>query len=1231
MKLDISTFSSSSLIPSSSLQRSALAIIEEILNIKWPSPSSQFREMDRADEETQQALQNAYQNYIETPSKETRIHLLQSLQTKIAAVKKDYQHAVTRQQYYIDQAAREAQDIDSVSWGEWLVRGAQRITGYDSLQQQIYYESIAKDRLDKLERLAYDWRQLYEKPINEEHAKNTESEKTESKEDEVIELNTDSAIKIAQSSQHTNRKLLMTPNSEFIVNTDAFYKKETENNEIKQNMYSGKRQLFSSNNTSQSNETHLQFPPIVELSSLNGTNGFKIDGEVNSESGASVSGGEDVNGDGYSDVLISASGNSNNGYIGRYYVLFGGPTINSDNGIFYLENLNGKNGFKIDGVPSSNSLSITTAGDVNKDGYMDLLLGSSSLAYVVFGASNIGNNGSVLLSTLNGTNGFRIDTGLKIDSVSGGGDINADGYADILLANSYGGVIYTYVIFGGSSIAPGGQISIPWSSLNGSIGFEIDGESSSGAGNAAVSIAGDINRDGYADILIGVPYFNGYIGRSYVVFGGPDVGGSGKLLLSSLNGTNGFKLDGEGSQYENYRSGAAVSSAGDINGDNYTDFLIGASGHDYSGGGRTYVIFGGSMVGNGGSLPLSSLNGVNGFKIVIDKGENSEGVVSLAGDINKDGYADILIRGGDVGVGYAVFGGPTVGSNGLLLSYVLNGADGFRFEDETAFSGLGGVSTAGDVNGDGYTDFVVGNYLYNNNFAGRTYVVFSNGKFPYSPPLPPYYSPSHDIYLTFTGIVIVSAVGGAIAVGLLACCFYCACIRKRRAQRREVLEAEALEDSKPAYPLQPIQPVLPSVTPPVYFVPQPTPSIISIPGELTYEQEQKLSSAHNLEPSPRNIPLRSISIASASQSGKLSIESVSDLKMSNRSDITIPAYQLIDEVGEMKISLSIAYKDLEFDEKDKLGAGAYGTVYKGTYKFNEVAIKQLNSQHLSEAALDELKLEAGILGSMRSDYIVELRGICLEAPYYCLVMELMPKGSLYGLLQNSPDLPLSVRYRIGLDVCYGLYHLHEKNILHRDLKSLNVLLDDRLRAKITDFGLSKMKSEMASSSSTQGMKGTLGWMAPELFAEKPQPSAAADIYAFGMVLWEMMVNPYRIPFQGLAPASLITAKLTRGDKQETISESCPPKIAQLMRACWQEQDKRPPAKVLAKSLSALFKASQEQPPLNETKMHDNPIRKVSNNQLTLLQSTSPVVRSSLVTASPSDNLMVNSSLMTVGV
>ena len=404
---------------------------------------------------------------------------------------------------------------------------------------------------------------------------------------------------------------------------------------------------------------------------------------------------------------------------------------------------------------------------------------------------------------------------------------------------------------------------------------------------------------------------------------------------------------------------------------------------------------------------------------------------------------------------------------------------------------------------------------------------------------------------------LIAGIGaGAVSLFLFGCCLY-KYLRKPNAQAPTVPSREgktSVSKSSKDIELLPLQ----------------------SPRKVTVSQEIKTSSQSFSSEKKTEGQSASFGNALIGLQVPGNLESLSVSKSSDRpASPSLP--KLVDDVGDMKISLGLPYRDLEFDEKDELGAGAYGTVYKGTYKFNDVAIKELHTKHLSQAAVEELKQEAGILGSMRSDYIVQLRGICLEAPHYCLVMELMPKGSLYGLLQNSSELPLSVRYRIGLDVCYGLYQLHELNILHRDLKSLNVLLDDRLRAKISDFGLSKVKSEMSSASSTKGMKGTLGWMAPELFAEKPQATTAADIYALGMVLWEMMINPYRIPFQGLVPASLVTAKGSRGEKQETIPDSCPPEMADLIKSCWQEPGKRPSAEALAKSLSTLFKSSPARP------------------------------------------------------
>ena len=206
--------------------------------------------------------------------------------------------------------------------------------------------------------------------------------------------------------------------------------------------------------------------------------------------------------------------------------------------------------------------------------------------------------------------------------------------------------------------------------LNGQNGFKIDGENNGDHSGYSVSAAGDVNGDGHADLLIGA-YCHLYsspncgTGRSYVVFGGgPEVDKTGGLLLSSLNGSNGFKLDGENNAD---CSGWSVSAAGDINGDGYADFLIGAWNYATAAG-RSYVVFGGPGVGKSGVLLLSGLNGSNGFKLDGENNADASGaLVSAAGDINGDGYADVVIGApwypgaSYKGRSYVVFGGPGVG------------------------------------------------------------------------------------------------------------------------------------------------------------------------------------------------------------------------------------------------------------------------------------------------------------------------------------------------------------------------------------------------------------------------------------------------------------------------------------------------------------------------------------------------------------------------------------------
>ena len=487
-----------------------------------------------------------------------------------------------------------------------------------------------------------------------------------------------------------------------------------------------------------------QFPAILPLASLNGKNGFKLDGEATGDySGYSVSTAGDINGDGYSDLLIGAPQCLTGACSGpgRSYVMFGGAGVGGQ-GLLALSSLNGTNGFKLDGEATGDytGYSVSAAGDVNGDGYADLLIGSPQcyvdicsgpgLSYVVFGSAVIGRPGLISLSALNGTNGFKLGGEVTSDhsgfSVSTAGDINKDGYADLLIgaenhANPTG---RSYVILGGAGVGSQGLLSL--SSLNGMNGFKLDGQGTDASG-WSVSGAGDVNGDGYADLLIGAPFYTSSTGHSYVVFGGPTMGSGSIIPLSGLNGVNGFTLD---SEVSGDQSGRSVSTAGDINSDGYSDLLIGAWGHaSYTG--RSYVVFGGAGIGNSGNILLSSLNGANGFKLNGGAINDYSGwSASAAGDVNGDGYADLLIgaygHANNTGCSYVVFGGTGVSSQGLLSLSTLDGMTGFTLNGEV-MNDQGGysVNTAGDINGDGVADILIGAYEHSSG-TGRSYVVFGD-------------------------------------------------------------------------------------------------------------------------------------------------------------------------------------------------------------------------------------------------------------------------------------------------------------------------------------------------------------------------------------------------------------------------------------------------------------------------------------------------------------------------
>ena len=431
---------------------------------------------------------------------------------------------------------------------------------------------------------------------------------------------------------------------------------------------------------------------------------------------------------------------------------------------FSLADLNGQNGFKMDGQPGDNSgTAVSNIGDVNSDGYGDILIGadtaqnSNGLVYIIFGAY-VGNNSIFSLGSLNGKNGFKIDLGGQIGS-SGSAlkDINADGYDDFVVGawesspNGQTSAGSSFVIFGGRLVGNTGTIT----NLNGSNGFSIAGEFSFDFSGSSVSSAGDINGDGYLDILIGapygrVPYCCGTplkVGHSYVVYGGPNVGNNGSIELVSLNGTNGFRLNGE---IDGDQSGSAVSGGGDINGDGIDDILIGAW-MDVAGNrtqpARSYVVFGGAGIGSNGQFNLSGLNGIDGFKIMGELTSDYfsniyiDPWINLAGDVNKDGYVDFLMGASgyddptgviysSVGRTYLLYGNSNIGKPGYFNLSTLNGTNGFEFLGEMDTNSGSSVNGIGDFNDDGYDDFITvgtpGYVIFGGSIRGVSPLSFTN-------------------------------------------------------------------------------------------------------------------------------------------------------------------------------------------------------------------------------------------------------------------------------------------------------------------------------------------------------------------------------------------------------------------------------------------------------------------------------------------------------------------------
>jgi len=402
--------------------------------------------------------------------------------------------------------------------------------------------------------------------------------------------------------------------------------------------------------------------------SINTTPDVILNGE-NTQSffGTSVSFAGDVNGDGFDDVIVGANGNNTNS--GKAFIYFGSNSMDSTADVI----MNGQN------VNDKFGVSVSNAGDIDNDGYDDVIVGAESYntftgtAYVFLGGMNMNNIADLQFNGSSSNSYFG-------HCVSDAGDVNGDNYDDIIIG-----------AYGASFSSGSAEIYFGSSAPDNTADVGITGVLFSNLGRS-VSNAGDVNNDGYDDVIVGEDY-NGFNT------------GSAKIYLGSaaMDNVSDINLTGENSSD---KFGWSVSGAGDMNGDGFDEVICGAPGFA-SGKGKMYVYYGSASMDQ--------------YSDITKTGESSSAYfgysVSDAGDINGDGFNDILAGayGANIFMGKVYFYQYRTDPPRIPNDLTLTGVPG---------SGFGIISSdAGDVNGDGYSDFI-SSAPYSNGGRGRIFIFY---------------------------------------------------------------------------------------------------------------------------------------------------------------------------------------------------------------------------------------------------------------------------------------------------------------------------------------------------------------------------------------------------------------------------------------------------------------------------------------------------------------------------
>ncbi|KAH0788075.1 TKL family protein kinase [Histomonas meleagridis] len=246
----------------------------------------------------------------------------------------------------------------------------------------------------------------------------------------------------------------------------------------------------------------------------------------------------------------------------------------------------------------------------------------------------------------------------------------------------------------------------------------------------------------------------------------------------------------------------------------------------------------------------------------------------------------------------------------------------------------------------------------------------------------------------------------------------------------------------------------------------------------------------------------------------------------------------------------------DFKTIKQIGSGAYSNVYLAIHLPSnyQVALKVLTSKKLEGTAKTYFIREVMVLASCNNPFLIQLLGYTDTYPY-CIATPYVGNGSLFDALKHKPGSPQidnTQKTIIAMCIANGMASLHELSIIHRDLKSLNILLDNNCLPKIIDFGISRFRGQQDELVTVT--IGTPHWMAPEMFHSEHYDNKV-DVYSFAILLWEMLTE--ETPFEGLTLFQIMLG-VTQNNQRPPLPDDVPDGLRQLIENCWENDPKDRP-------------------------------------------------------------------------